>query len=535
MLKSIRWVGGAGTGKTTSLERLIEKMMGEFKDLRQIGFASFSRAARHEIVKRLCSRYGYDEKTIRNECWFRTLHSIAYSQSEIKSENVIAPTTARGKEWLSENLECQLSSIIDETGVSKYLPDCIEAQALNIWDLARNSLQTVAETCDQMATIYSETPHHHDCMMFIERYESAKRVDHKVDFVDILALFTGINFGLDEYRLCTPSGVVPAVTAWLIDEAQDLSPLTAMVVERLVQSNSCKYLYLVGDPFQSIYGFAGSSPKPFMDWNVDEQHVMPRSWRCPAVISQLGEKVLSNCSDYWERNIKPAEHEGVVVYASVEDLTSYVKAGEDWLVLARTNAMATKLRKQLESVGIPTRPTTVAGVSERYLGLKALYELEKGKKIDPTSFKHALKLVPTKGLLKWGTKTQYCPDDHEYIHIDDLLELGCKEQLQTDLFSGKWEGLVDNGAAYRHAADSYGIEEATLPSVRVGTIHSVKGAEADNVFLATGQSERFAMGSEVSERLYDEELRLTYVGITRARKRLIVGSDPRHRFTLPGL
>ena len=109
MLKSIRWVGGAGTGKTTSLERLIEKMMGEFKDLRQIGFASFSRAARHEIVKRLCSRYGYDEKTIRNECWFRTLHSIAYSQSEIKFENVISPATARGQEWLSKNLYVQLS------------------------------------------------------------------------------------------------------------------------------------------------------------------------------------------------------------------------------------------------------------------------------------------------------------------------------------------------------------------------------------------------------------------------------------------
>ena len=147
MFKSIRWVGGAGTGKTTSLERLIEKMMGEFQDLRQIGFASFSRAARHEIVKRLCSRYGYDEKTIRNECWFRTLHSIAYSQSEIKFENVISPATARGKEWLSENLECQLSSIIDETGSSKYLPDCIEAQALDSLNLACSSLKAIIHLC----------------------------------------------------------------------------------------------------------------------------------------------------------------------------------------------------------------------------------------------------------------------------------------------------------------------------------------------------------------------------------------------------
>jgi superfamily I DNA/RNA helicase len=53
----------------------------------------------------------------------------------------------------------------------------------------------------------------------------------------------------------------------------------------------------------------------------------------------------------------------------------------------------------------------------------------------------------------------------------------------------------------------------------VGTIHSVKGAEADNVALLTTTSRRVQQSDEDTEQ-HDEECRIAYVAVTRAKRNL---------------
>jgi hypothetical protein len=38
-----------------------------------------------------------------------------------------------------------------------------------------------------------------------------------------------------------------------------------------------------------------------MSWDVSREDIMPRTWRCPAPVQELGESILRGCSDYWDR------------------------------------------------------------------------------------------------------------------------------------------------------------------------------------------------------------------------------------------
>lgn len=538
MAEVCRLVGGAGTGKTTSLMELIEKLVERLGAVGEIGFATFSRGARAEAVGRASVAFDYDPATLARDGWFRTLHSCCYRIAEARGNQLIVGDTKEGQKWLEARIGVELKTVLDDdTGASTFVGNSIEARALNLWDYARNTLRPLREVCDEVADIYPEDAiWYEDVLAVAERYETAKRIDDKIDFADLVMLVAGVGIspsaGVYER---TPVGELPDVAAWLIDEAQDLSPLTARVVERLAGSPACRWLYLVGDPFQSIYGFAGASPRPFMDWPVAKSRVMPRSYRCPRVISDLGERILSGCSDYWERNIEPAGHDGEVQSAMLDELTQLVDPSEDWMVIARTNYIAAAMRRMLDDADLPHRSTKVEHMTQASMGKRALYLLEQGKRVDPIEFGYALQMIPSSGLLEWGAKSKYDPTAHESIHITDLQKVGCKEAFQSCVFAGEWANLVDGGVRWRAWAERYGLEAAALPRIRVGTIHSVKGAEADNVLVVNASCPRFAAGAAASVSRADEERRLGYVAVTRARRRLIVASDARQELTIPGL
>ena len=538
MAISVRLVGGAGTGKTTSLMEILERLIERLGGVHDVGFASFSRGARQTAVERACSIWGWQPEELTRDGWFRTLHSICYRLAEIRQGQLLVADTKAGQEWLRTNMGVALRSAMDDdAGVTQFIGDSLEARALNLWDRARNSLLPLQFICQEDESIYPGSPCYEDVLPEVKKYETAKRVDDRLDFADILLRFVGLGASPESgYYEKTPVGELPEIKAWLIDEAQDLSPLTARVVERIASAPQCKWLYLVGDPFQSIYGFAGSTPQPFMTWQVEQQKVMPRSYRCPKIISDYGEQILSSCSDYWARGVAPAEHDGEIVPdAEIGDLVDYLEPDADWLVIARTNFQADRMRRLLDEADIPHRSTKSDGATQVARGRRALWELEQGHYVDPIDFGYALQLVPSAGLLEWGAKSKYDATEHERIHITDLASVGCKEAFQTAVFTGEWAGFVDGGKRFRDWADRYGIDTATCPRVRVGTIHSVKGAEADSVFVLNASVARFDAGAQASQARMDEELRLGYVAVTRARRRLIVATDAQSQFVMPGL
>ena len=111
--------------------------------------------------------------------------------------------------------------------------------------------------------------------------------------------------------------------------------------------------------------------------------------------------------------------------------------------------------------------------------------------------------------------------------------LGATPAFLEAVRSGRWQAWIPGAAERVAALARWGEELVHDPHVRVGTVHSAKGAEADNVALLTTLSRPCALAARTEKGL-DEESRVKYVGVTRARERLLVvrERDARYRWRM---
>ena len=93
-------IGGAGTGKTEELLRLMELCD---RDPMEIGLVSFTRNARRVAATRAAARFGVAAVDLEQHGWFRTLHSICHRQLGIAPKQLIGATAA-DRRWLGSAL-----------------------------------------------------------------------------------------------------------------------------------------------------------------------------------------------------------------------------------------------------------------------------------------------------------------------------------------------------------------------------------------------------------------------------------------------
>ena len=539
-MKIARLIGGAGTGKTTELLRIMEAALESLGgDPLKLGFASFTRAARAEAVTRAAKAWSVDESLLSVRGWFRTVHSTAYRCLGMAAGSLLTERKA-DIEWLSEALGVKLNTQMDDdVGRQSYIGDPTVAGALNCWSLCRSSLRPLGDVVKRARSVDDTVPDYAAIVRIAERFESAKRMDGRADFTDLLMRFAGVGVSPTEGVFeIAPEGDLPEVSAWLFDEQQDASPLLDAACKRLISAPTVKWCYVVGDPFQSIYGFAGSTSECFLTWEADKVRTMPKSYRCPAPILELGERCLRRMhSGYFDRGIAPADHTGSITELSdLSDVVQRIDPHDDWLLIARTNYQANRLYAAMLDHGKPVRWTSSTdGPTSRSVGLRALYALQHGEPVTGEQWARVLELLPQKNkeketVVARGTKTAWRKAETvahwDLIFPSDLAEVGATEMLQAAIASGQWVGMVDYGAAWKRQADLWGAELAAEPRVRVGTVHSVKGSEADNVVLLTTTSRRVEQSDEDAAQ-HDEECRIAYVAVTRARRNLFVVNEGR--------
>jgi DNA helicase-2/ATP-dependent DNA helicase PcrA len=528
-------IGGAGTGKTTRLLDLMSKTIEAGGiEAHEIGFCSFTRAARSEASTRAAEQFDVKSAELEQGGWFRTLHSVAYKCLGIGKE--LLSGCKADRDWLAEVLQ---EEVHQDNPDSPFADGCAPNsadQALFLWQAARNRLEPLANIWSRAEQCSNSIPPLSYCEEIVRRYENAKILHHRLDFVDMLGRYAGWKFRVEGSHRVDPDGYVPALPVWFFDEQQDTSALLDSVCHRLMQP--ARWVYVVGDPFQAIYGWAGADPKLFQNWNAVKKEVMPKSYRCPRDILQLGEDLLRDCSDYWDRKIEPADREGAIETATFNgNLFSQIDPRGDWLLLARSNWHARRMATILDAKNIPWRPTKGRGTWDapvKNAGLTALLNLQKGGPIDGEEWRQILKLLPSKDdgarLLETGTKKKFeddayqAADLHPWVLLSDLGELGATPGLIEKVRNGSWVQLVEGADRFTDAITQWGEEAVTKPGVRVGTIHSAKGAEADDVLWLTTTSEPVHL-SEQTQEGFDEERRVAYVAATRARRRLIVAKE----------
>lgn len=543
MVQIARYIGGAGTGKTRLLMDRLGDVIGHGVDPLRIGFVSFTKAARTEAAERAGEFAGVTAKQLTDDGWFKTLHGVCYRALGISKGQMLSGDKA-SREWLEEHIGVTDTGDSEE-GLEAFRHESEEKQSLSMWSQCRLRLESLDAAVERIESLGGAPPGGYQ--ETIRNYEQAKRLDDRYDFTDLLLQFAGIRYTDEgEPTETTPLGDPPPLHTWFFDEQQDTSPLLDLVCKRLVRTAT--WAYIVGDPMQAIYGFAGSDGTIFQQWDVAKHSVMPKSYRCGAEIHAYGEACLRQASDYWDRGIASADHEGGVEHQALGPWSlNQINSGESWLILARTNYQAKKLMARVEELRLPWAPTKGLGGWNRPAWRDvclAAYLIQRGASIPWKEYKRLVEKLPAKiedgPLLERGFKTELASSAAkpraELVDTNNLKRCGGTDLMKRIVASGELLDLIEGGDRFAEVVREHGPEATRIltdPPIKVGTIHSVKGREADNVLWVTSSTKRIAEACRRSQAVFDEECRVSYVAATRARNRLIVAREPNQQYRMP--
>jgi len=526
--------GIPGAGKTTRGMGILTELQKAGVPLLSVGYATYTRAARREASQRACDTFGVTLTDLEKRGWFRTIHSAVMKLLGVQKGELVTGD----KDWFAKNLGAPIETHSPEDGewAEQYHGESDPAQALKQWDLARNRLVPIPQVYDE-AMIFNPrmSIHYPRHLQFIEAYEEAKTRDGRSDFTDFLLRYSGWKCTPRWMGQTEPEGPVPNLVAWILDECQDTSTLLDACARRLC--STARWTYLLGDPLQNIYQWAGSDPGKFLGWPIKKKDFLHKSWRCSeAVLMRAMAFVRQNhefTSDLESLIIEPAKPGGDVSWCWADSWSSKVAAdpATRTLVMARTNKRANSLAAELTARGVPWRNNRTGARFPNIAASKlaaAFYELEAGGVIDGDGWSRIVEIVP-KELLARGAKTKFkARSGHsDFVTLSGLAydpEFGSTQALADLIGAGKWRDLIGNTPEGREAIAALACQQkwgslADDPQVIVSTIHATKGMEADRVYLDTKLSYPVQRQLTLPEGR-EVERRVWYVGMTRAKDHL---------------
>ncbi|MEE8115196.1 MAG: ATP-dependent helicase [Nitrososphaerales archaeon] len=522
-------LGPPGTGKTTYLSRQIESAVKKHGSS-SVFISSFTKAAAQELVSRNLPVERNQIGTLHSHC-YRSLSSPTIAETKIDLWN---------KDFPQYSLQRESSlSPMDE-------PDYQLANARSDGDKFYSEMQI------SRAQMKPQDRWPITVRAFYRKWCEWKKAHEFVDFTDMLEL------GLENmfYAPGNPS-------IGFFDEVQDFSKLELSIVRKW--GRSMDYFLLAGDDDQAIYGFKGATPEAFMDTELLPGHsrVLSQSFRLPRVIHSATESWIKKVKHRVIKDYSPRDFEGSVDHLSngywneptrIIDLASrIVDQGKTVMILGACGYHISPTVRLLKDSGIPfhnpyrrkrgdwnplsmTRgdsisdrilaylrpePEVWGNVSRMWLG----YDLQLW-----------LPLIDSKEALHRGSKTKVdsLPETEEIL-VSQLTTLLKEDVLQQLLFASSleerlqwlWKYTLKSKHKYllfpKTVLKKYGSDGLKkTPKIIVGTIHSVKGGEADVVILFPDLSRQGFEAFNYSDR--EGVIRQFYVGMTRARESLYWGT-----------
>lgn len=351
----------------------------------------------------------------------------------------------------------------------------------------------------------------------------------------------------------------------LVKNCQDLCPLQWALFDKWAATS--ERLLLVGDPDQSIYGWAGADGRRLLSWIRQGRCTrrLAQSYRVPAAPWRFARTVIRQVVDREDAPYHPKvdKESGAPIEGSVraeygDDAWFAVgaaqEAGETAFVLSRTNAGCGVGADELERLQIPylaERGGSVLGrpgaPSRTLRVVMALQEVAEGHDVHPEGARRLVSALSTKGLgtLAYGAKgnlTAVVQDKRSRVRLDDLDDAGLPRHELTDLWrllsTGQSGGLLrldpETEAARCFIASVVGAPDVVLVArwltlygedllrlanlVRVTTCHGSKGREAKVVLIDA----RHRFRGKMSPEQLDEDRRVLYVAGTRTERDLVL-------------
>lgn len=363
----------------------------------------------------------------------------------------------------------------------------------------------------------------------------------------------------------------------LADEFQDINAIQYEILKLMLPDKESGNLYAVGDEKQSIYGFRGSKPGIFDEFLKDFpsacRYRLNVNYRNHEKILAAASKVVGDSEFTLAANqkkeggitVKTFEKKEEEHAAFVEDLRECLEKGMSTAVLARTNKDIAGLMEICEDLlrayggRLPEKSDSKEktelydalisflsflensdrGSLIRWLSIRdpnIPRSIFTGEKIELGPVLARLKGTPLEGRLKklereiFLSKKLSAPALMTFLKATALKEAEITDTMREELKDIETASFnirtKEDLKAYLFERREALIRGASVKSNRAKenpaflTFHASKGLEYDAVFIVDVVEGKIPRRSKFTDRDQDEERRLFYVGMTRARDRL---------------
>jgi len=314
-------------------------------------------------------------------------------------------------------------------------------------------------------------------------------INPPIPFMKLEHVVSSYGNWVDAYKYITFDNMIELATGNIepfdvvvVDEAQDLTNKQWDMVLSMIKPNG--KMIIAGDDDQAVYTWSGANPHAMAELATTSE-VLGQSYRIPASVHRFAENLVKRINKRSDKEYLPRSEEGTVEFVSHYDPAFY--PGKH-TILCRDKWSMKDIEDQLISRALPY--TCASHLS--------MYDRGRAKTIraiineDFTSIKRLSKFL------------------HKEYHEDPILAVKHSWKRCVNL------GTYDVESSYLHL-----LNHEAEPLIHLSTIHGAKGEEDNHIVLigqCTGITE---MAMDNIDR-YDDELRVWYVGATRAKETLTV-------------
>ena len=497
-------IAGAGTGKTRAItHRIAYAAAIGTMDPQKVLALTFTAKAAGEMRARLRS---LGVPTVAA----RTIHSAALKQllyfwpsvfggrtPDLMTTKTGFLTEAINRAGLSESIRVtnrelmrDIASEIEWAKVSQVAPS-------DYVDEISKRMQKPRVLPEQMVQIYTA-------------YESVKKQELAIDFEDVLLLCAAMLEQEPEVR----ERVQDQYRYFTIDEYQDVSPVQQRLINAWLGKRND--ICVVGDPAQTIYSFAGATPvflntftQRFPDAEVIRLSTGYRStpeitFAANALLrhGSMGQELVAQNDHGSAPSVVGYPDEAAEVSGVLCEITELLNSGtppHEVAILARTNSQLKSVERAMLKVNLPYQVRSTERFFDRKEVRDFLSEVRKAS------------VIPAEGQ---GWIDELRTLAQPYLTGEAIDGIAALMHLARELDSDENFTPKTLRGYLREVEDRVQQNNPpTMPVVTLATLHAAKGLEWERVFLI-GASEGQLPVSDAS---IDEERRLFYVGITRAK------------------
>jgi DNA helicase-2/ATP-dependent DNA helicase PcrA len=501
-------IAGAGTGKTRAItHRIAYAAAIGTMDPQKVLALTFTAKAAGEMRARLRT---LGVPTVAA----RTIHSAALRQllyfwpsvfggrtPDLMTTKTGFLTEAINRAGLSGSLRATNRELMRDIAAEIEWAKVSQVGPTDYIDEVSKRMQKPRVTPEQMVQVYTA-------------YESIKKQELAIDFEDVLLLCSAM---MEEER-DVRERVQDQYRYFTIDEYQDISPIQQRLINAWLGTRTD--ICVVGDPAQTIYSFAGATPvflNSFTQRFPEAQVIrLTTGYRSTPEITfaanallrhgTMGQELVAFNSHGSKPIVtgygdEPAEIGGVM--AEVNALLVNGTQPQEVAILARTNGQLKGAEKAMLAQKIPYQVRN----TERFFERREVRDFL--KQVRQAS------VIPAEGQ-GWIDELRSLAQPYltgEAIDgIAALLHLA-RELDDDDNFTPKTLRTYLREVEDRVQQNN----PPTMPVVTLATLHAAKGLEWERVFLIGASDGQLPLTNSSGEAVIEEERRLFYVGITRAK------------------